>query len=93
MSDQEDVVEPICLTYSESVGGWTFWLMNAYSQLIVVSAFLVRLVFTEMIHYAKIGSRSQENKMIILPIYATYVITYIIVPMFATWDFTKHNTT
>ena len=71
------------------MSGLTNWLSQAFAQLIVLSSLLVRTAVTELVVLGRIGSRSKENKMIILPCLVVYIITYCVVPMLATWDYTK----
>ena len=71
------------------MSGFTYWLSQAFAKLIVLSSLLVRTAVTKLVVLGRIGSRSKENRMIILPCLVVYIITYCIVPMLATWDFTK----
>ena len=52
---------------------------------IVLIANGVRILMTRMADFAKLGSRSKLNRLIIAPIAFQYCITYIIVPFYATW--------
>ena len=71
------------------MSGFTNWLSQGLAQLVVLSSLLVRTAVEKLVVLGKIGSRSKENKMIILPCLVVYIITYCIVPMLATWDYTK----
>ena len=85
----EQRIEPICSSYYELMSGFTYWLSQGFAQAIVITSWLVRTAVTEVIVLGRIGSRSKENRMIILPCLGVYIIAYCIVPMLATWDFTK----
>ena len=72
---------------------FTYWLSQGFAQAIVITSWLVRTAVTELVVLGRIGSRSKENKYIILPSLIVYIITYCIAPVLATWDYTKGQMT
>ena len=75
------------------MSGFNYWLSQGFAQAIVITSWLVRTAVTELIVLGRIGSRSKENKYIILPSLIVYIITYCIAPVLATWDYTKGQMT
>ena len=69
--------------------GTSTWFLNAYSQIVVFVAILLRTFFIWIAAKADFQSSTKVAKYVMLPITILNIIIYVFMPLVATWDWSR----
>ena len=72
--------------FAEETVGKSNWFMQSYSQLIVLVAFVLRILLIGLRSLESFKEQTELARAIILPLFYLSMIIYALVPVLATWD-------
>ena len=72
--------------FAEETVGKSNWFMQSYSQLIVLVAFVLRILLIGLRSLESFKEQTVLARAIILPLFYLSMIIYALVPVLATWD-------
>ena len=72
--------------FAEEIVGKSNWFMQSYSQLIVLVAFVLRILLIGLRSLESFKEQTVLARAIILPLFYLSMIIYALVPVLATWD-------